>query len=204
MSPFVRFSVTPLKRAFLLGLALVGLVGCSTLEDGIESESYLFLKPEETLYVTFTHRMDPYYEMNFPSAADNMKDRLEEQYFAAMRRLLHAYRFPIDVHLLERDEEPGQGPVLELHAIRWDRDSFGEIELVLDARIERFGVMNKLGVFRDRELPLALSNAERLEAVYGKTMDDALTQMFAELMKHFETPVEEAYSTGTGLAPLVP
>lgn len=197
-------SAKSLKHMFLVGLALVGLVGCSTLRDGIESENYLFLNPEETLYVTFRHSMNPAFEMNFPSAADSMKERLQRQYFAAMRKLLHGYRFPMDVHLLERDEESGQGPVLELHAIRWEQDIFGEIELVLDARLERFGEMNKLGVFRDREPPLAFASGDRLDAVYGETMDGALSQMFSELMKHFETPEEEAYSSGSPAAPLAP
>ncbi|WP_309026835.1 hypothetical protein [Pelagicoccus enzymogenes] len=184
------------NRYLLLPVLALGLAGCDTLQEVPDSDTYIFLDPEATLYVRFTLAPDLALENRFPDLADTIEERRYEQFYASMRSLAQLYRFPMDMHLLEKFETPGDGPVLDLFAIRWEQDQMGEINAVLRARLEKYGHLNTLGTFKQREMPSVMSNYERTEQVYARTMEDALSQMFVELNNHFETAAEEAYVEG--------
>ncbi len=179
-------------RLFAL-VSLLFLVACNTFQDAPDSENYIFLDPEETLYVTFGMNRNLEFEMKYPHIAEEMEERRTKQYFETMRSLLHVYRFPMDVHLLEEHEKPGDGPVLELFAIRWEQNKMGEIEVTLKAKLERYGDLNTLGVFKKRDFPSVMSSYDRTEQVYATLMEGALSEMFTELNEHFETAEEAAY-----------
>ncbi len=191
------FSVLKHHTFHFRGLAflsiLFALAGCETLREAPDSDTFIFLDSEETLYVRLVISSDLAFEHAYPDIANSTKDRRYEQFFASMRTLLQVYRFPMDVRLLEELEPAGDGPLLDLHAIRWEQDRMGDINTVLRARLERYGKVNTLGVFRERETPAIMSSFERTEQVFAQTMESALSQMFLELNRHFETAEEEAY-----------
>ncbi|MDQ8180622.1 hypothetical protein [Pelagicoccus sp. SDUM812005] len=188
--------MSPLKNVLprILSLAtLLFLAGCETFQETPDSDTFIFLDPEETLYVRMIIAPDLMMEQAYPELSETVKERRYEQYLTSMRSLLQIYRFPMDVYLLEELESPGEGPLLELFAVRWEQDRMGEIKVTLKAKLERYGELNTLGTFTSHEMPSVMSNYERSEQVFVRTMEDALTQMFNELNKHFETPAEEAF-----------
>lgn len=192
----MKLSMTRSRRvscSFLSLAILLALSGCASLREAPDTDTYIFLEPEETLYVRFSLTPDLRLETRYPSMADALEERRYEQFFSAMRALSHVYRFPMEMHLLEKFEKPGDGPLLDIHAIRWEQEYPGEISVVVRARLERYGALNTLGVFKERGMAPALSTFERTEEAFARAMEDALSQMFLELDNHFETPDEEAY-----------
>lgn len=173
--------------------SLLFLAACDTFQDAPDSENYIFLDREETLYVSFNMNRNLELELKYPQIAEDTEDRRKRQYFESMRNLLHLYRFPMDVHLLEEHEKPGDGPVLDLFAIRWEQDKLGEINVTLKAKLERYGDLNTLGIFKKREHPSVMSSYDRTEQVYATLMEEALSEMFMQLREHFETEEEAAF-----------
>ncbi|MDQ8185383.1 hypothetical protein [Pelagicoccus sp. SDUM812002] len=185
---------TKLSLGHLCSLAVLFLIaGCETFQEKPDSDTFIFLEPGETLYVRMTIASDLMLEQRFPDIADSTKDRRFRQYLNSMGSLVQLYRLPVNVHLLGEREQPGDGPLLDIFATRWEQDRMGEITAVIRARLERYGEVNTLGSFRSRETPNMMSNYERTEEVFVKTMEDTLSEMMRELNNHFETPAEEAF-----------
>lgn len=162
------------------------LVGCETFRDTPDSENFIMLDPSETLYVKFTHVGDLRFEQSFPDLADTMKERRREQYYTLMRPLVQSFEFPMNVHLLKEFEQPGNGPLLELHAYRWQQERFGEVEVRLTAKLERYGDLNTLGSFSERESPLMGSSSTMVDEAFAKPMSRALTSVLNQLNTHIE------------------
>lgn len=180
-------------RLLAVVFALFFLSACNTFQDAPDSDTFIFLKPEETLYVRFTFSPDLRMELTYPDIADSIEEKRYEQYYSLMRGLLSIYRLPMDVYLLEQDEAPGNGPLLDLHAFRWEQDRYGEIVAVLGAKLERYGELNTLGTFKETEVPSALSSLERVDSVYAQVMETVLSQMLIELNSHFETKSDREF-----------
>lgn len=199
MKSFVKAATQILSQTLIVSFSLLALSACNTFQEAQDSETFIFLQPEETLYVKFLISPDLLMEQQYPSVVEETVRRRYEQYFTSMRSLLQVYRFPMDVVLLEEHDSAGDGPLLDLFATRWELDRFGEINVVLRAKLERYGDLNTLGVFSKREIPSALSSFERTEQAFARTMEAALSEMFAELNNHFETAEEEAFVEGETL-----
>ncbi len=169
------------------------LSACATFQEVADSENYIFLKPEETLYVRFSMSPDLRLERDLPELVHSIKEKRIEDYETVMRELLLRYRFPMDVYLLDEFESPGDGPVLELHAMRWWVDDYGELQLFLKSKLERYGELNTLGTFHAREMRTPMMSNTRIDQLFQTSMQKALSQMFTVLMDHFEFLEEDVF-----------
>lgn len=190
---FVKVFPYSLISSAIASFALFGLAGCNTFREPPDSETYIFLDKEETLFVEFIFNPDLDLELRFPRMTEGVLDRRREQFYSVMRTLLQVHRFPMDVHLLEENEKPGEGPLLELYATRWEQDPYGEVVVALRAKLERYGDLNTLGFFKEQDFPVLGTSYERIEELYERLMSEALSRVFIELDSHFETLEEAAF-----------
>jgi len=49
-------------------------------------------------------------------------------------------------------EKPGDGPVLEIFAPRFEQDRFGDLVATIQAKLSRYGELNTLGTYSQREI----------------------------------------------------
>ncbi len=190
---FSKYPISLVLRTLSLLSSLLFLSACSSFLEAPDSENYIFLEPEETLYVRFSVASDLRIEQAMPEVADSMKKKRIRDYEAVMRELLQVYRFPMDVYLLDEFESPGDGPVLDLHAMRWWVDDYGELRLFLKSRLERYGELNTLGTFSVQETITPMMGNTRVDELFQATMRKGLTQMFTVLMDHFQFPEEDVF-----------
>lgn len=172
----------------LAAAALAGLLlaGCETTGQR-DSDQFIFLDEAETLFVEFDMNVNASLELSMPSLADNMRDDRRRDYMQVMHELIYLYQFPMKVHLLGEHEKPGHGPVLDLFAIRFEQDRFGEINVSLEAKLRRFGELNTLGVYTERMTPGISLSDRQIEEGYREAVRPPLQKILDDLMLHFVT-----------------
>lgn len=175
--------VSKLALAPLLGVLLVA---CETLGPQ-DTDQFIFLDESEPLFVEFSHSMNPTLEMNMPNVADSMKDQRRRDYMAVMQELLYLYQLPVEVHLLGEHDEAGYGPVLDIYAMRFEQDRTGDLVVTLHAKLHRFGELNTLGTYSERETPPIIFNERQLDEAFRDLIRKPLRKMMEDLLLHFET-----------------
>ncbi|MBK1878988.1 hypothetical protein [Pelagicoccus mobilis] len=169
----------------LLGLLL------TSCEMGMkDSEHFIFLNEEEPLYVRFTISMNPELEMSMPDVADNMKDLRRRDYMTVMQELVYLYRMPVDVHILGEHDSPGDGPVLEIYALRFEQDRAGDLVTNLRVKLHRFGELNTLGTYSERMTSPVTISERQLDLAFQELIRVPLREMMEDLMDHFKTAEE--------------
>ena len=182
----------PMKRQSthrtLASLLALGLAACATVPQ--DTEQYIFLDESETLYVDFRNSADPRLMISMPEVAENMRKLRREDFRVAMAELLELYELPIDVHLLSEFEEPGDGPVLVITALRFEQDNSGDLVAVIRARLSQYGELNTLGTYNERKTGSVMINDQQLDRAYRELINEPLRELMDELLDRFPTPEE--------------
>lgn len=177
-----KHAVTP-----FLGLLLAA---CASI-DSQDTEQYIFLEEAETLFIEFKHSGNPLYEASMPDLADNMEESRRNDFTQVMQELLHDYQLPLQTYILEEREEPGDGPILEIYALRFEQDRTGDLVATIRARLTKHGELNTLGTYSQRDTPPAGMNRQRMDKAFRDVIRKPLRIMMDDLYRHFPTPEEK-------------
>lgn len=177
------------KCAVALFIGLL-LAACATMGPQ-DTDQFIFLDESDTLYVVFRHSVNPAYEVNMPEIAESMKDLRRDDFMHVMEELLYAAQLPVDVHLLAEREKPGDGPVLEIFSPRFELDSSGHLVATINAKLSKYGELNTLGTYSERDVPPIGFNNQQMEKAYRDVLRKPLQEMINDLLAHFETPEEK-------------
>jgi|TARA_B110000037_G_scaffold215071_1_gene271927 hypothetical protein len=156
-----------------------------------DTERYIFLDESETLFVEFKNLVDPIYDISMPDIAENMRELRRQDFMQVMQELLRLYELPIEVHLLGERERPGDGPVLEIFAPRFEQDRFGDLVATIQAKLSRYGELNTLGTYSQREIPPAMASRQRVDKAFRDMIRKPLQKMMDDLNRHFPSPAEK-------------
>jgi len=155
-----------------------------------DTDQFIFLDESETLFVKFTHSTNPIYEANAPDLADTMKRNRRDDFMYVMEELLHLYQLPIQVHVLAQYEKPGDGPLLEIFAPRFEQDRTGDLVATISAKLSKYGELNTLGTYSQRDTPPIGGSRQRMDEAFRDVIRKPLREMFDDLQQHFPTPEE--------------
>lgn len=156
-----------------------------------DTEHYIFLNESEILFVEFKNAVDPTYEISMPDVAENMRELRRQDFMQVMQELLQLYALPIEVHLLGEREKPGDGPVLEIYAPRFEQDRFGDLVATIQAKLSRYGELNTLGTYNQREVSPAMASRQQVDRAFRDMIRKPLQEMMDDLNRHFPTPDEK-------------
>ena len=175
----------------LLCIPLLGtlLISCQTTES-LDSDTYIFLDRSETLFVKFRHSVGPEYLLNYPDIADNMERMRRLDFEIVMEELLQAAQLPMNVRILSRREEPGDGPLLNIFAIRFEQEKSSHLIATLEAKLSKYGELNTLGTYHERQVPPPMMSSDQLDRAFRDTLREPLRKIINDLVAHFETPEE--------------
>tara|TARA_Y100000814_G_scaffold143605_2_gene104380 strand:+ start:2856 stop:3452 length:597 start_codon:yes stop_codon:yes gene_type:complete len=175
----------------LLCIPLLGtlLISCQTTES-LDSDTYIFLDRSETLFVKFRHSVGPEYLLNYPDIADNMERMRRLDFEIVMEELLQAAQLPMNVRILSRREEPGDGPLLNIFAIRFEQEKSSHLIATLEAKLSKYGELNTLGTYHERQVPPPMMSRDQLDRAFRDTLREPLRKIINDLVAHFKTPEE--------------
>ncbi len=175
----------------LLCIPLLGtlLISCQTTES-LDSDTYIFLDRSETLFVKFRHSVGPEYQLNYPDIADNMERMRRLDFEIVMEELLQAAQLPMNVRILSRREEPGDGPLLNIFAIRFEQEKSSHLIATLEAKLSKYGELNTLGTYHERQVPPPMMSRDQLDRAFRDTLREPLRKIINDLVAHFKTPEE--------------
>lgn len=156
-----------------------------------DTEQYIFLDESETLFVEFKNSADLTYELSMPDIAENMRDLRRQDFMRVMHELLHLYALPIEVHLLGEREEPGDGPVLEISALRFEQDRSGNLIATIQAKLSRYGELNTLGTYSQRDVAPFIASRQQMDKAFRDVIRKPLREMMDDLLRHFPSPDEK-------------
>lgn len=177
-----KYAVAP-----FLGLLLAA---CASI-DSQDTEQYIFLEEAETLFIEFKHSGNPLYEASMPELADNMEENRRQDFMQVMQELLYDHQLPIEAYVLGKREEPGDGPVLEIYALRFEQDRTGDLVATIQARLTKHGELNTLGTYSQRDTPPAGMNRHLMDEAFRDVIRKPLRIMMDDLFRHFPTPEEK-------------
>lgn len=155
-----------------------------------DTDQFIFLDKSETLFVKFNHSVSPIYQADMPDLADNMERNRRDDFMRVMEELLYLYQLPIEVHVLDKREEPGYGPLLEIFAIRFEQDRIGDLVATLSVKLSKYGELNTLGTYNQRDTPPIGVSRERMDEAFRDAIRKPLREMFNDLQEHFPTSEE--------------
>lgn len=173
-------------RTLTLSLIALSFTACETTDTA----QYIFLDTSETLFVNFRHSVNPNFEISAPDIADSMRRSRREDFERVMQELLYEFNFPMQVHILRENEKPGDGPVLNVYAFRFEQDSSGDLVATIKARLSKYGELNTLGTYSHRDIPPPGMSRERMDKAFRDVLRKPLREMVNDLTQHFETPEE--------------
>ena len=176
------------SHLILLFLDLL-LAGCASMGPQ-DTDQYIFLDKTETLFVQFEHRASPIYQVNMPDVANSMEKNRREDFRVVLDNLLYAYQLPIEIRILEERENPGAGPLLEIHAFRFEQDNSGDLIAVISAKLSKYGQLNTLGTYNHRDTPPPGGNRQMMDKAFRDVIRKPLREMLDDLQQHFPTPEE--------------
>ena len=166
-----------------------------------DTDQYIFLDKSETLFVQFEHRASPIYQVNMPDVANSMEKNRREDFRVVLTKLLYAYQLPIEIRILEERDDPGPGPLLEIHAFRFEQDNSGDLVAVISAKLSKYGQLNTLGTYNQRDTPPPGGNRQIMDKAFRDVIRKPLREMLDDLQQHFPTP-EEMERVNEPLSPL--
>jgi len=179
------------RLTILASLPLLGLLLASCQTTGSQdSDTFIFLDRSETLFVKFRHSASPEYQLNYPDIADNMERLRRRDFEFVMEELIQVAQLPIAVQILGRNEEPGNGPLLEIFAMRFEQEKSGHIVATLQAKLSKYGELNTLGTYHERQIPPPMITPDQIDRAFRDTLREPLRQAVNDLVTHFETPEE--------------
>ena len=176
------------------------LAGCASMGPQ-DTDQYIFLDKSETLFVEFEHSASPIYQANMPDVANSMEKNRREDFRVVLTELLYAYQLPIAIRILEERDDPGQGPLLEIHAFRFEQDNSGDLIAVISAKLSKYGQLKTLGTYNQRDTPPPGGNRQMMDKAFRDVIQKPLREMLDDLQQHFPTP-EEMESVNEPLSPL--
>ena len=182
----MKFYLTNLLCIPLLGLLLAS---CQTT-DSQDSDTFIFLDRSETLFLKFRHSVNPEYQLNYPDIADNMERMRRQDFEIVMEELIQATQLPMDVRILDNGEEPGDGPLLEIFAIRFEQEESSHLIATLEAKLSKYGELNNLGTYHERQIPPPILSRDQIERAFRDTLREPLRKIVNDLVAHFKTPDE--------------
>ena len=182
----MKFYLTNLLCIPLLGLLLAS---CQTT-DSQDSDTFIFLDRSETLFLKFRHSVNPEYQLNYPDIADNMERMRRQDFEIVMEELIQATQLPMDVRILDNGEEPGDGPLLEIFAIRFEQEESSHLIATLEAKLSKYGELNNLGTYHERQIPPPILSRDQIERAFRDTLREPLRKIVNDLVAHFKTPEE--------------
>lgn len=165
------------------------LAACASI-DSQDTEQYIFLEEADALFIEFNHSRNPLYESSMPELADNMEKDRRQDFTQVMQELLHDYQLPIQTYVLGKREEPGDGPVLKIYAMRFEQDRTGDLVATIRAGLTKHGELNTLGTYSQRVTPPAGANRQRMDEAFRDVIRKPLRIMMDDLFRHFPTPEE--------------
>ena len=166
-----------------------------------DTDQYIFLDKSETLFVEFEHSASPIYQVNMPDVANSMEKNRREDFRVVLTELLYAYQLPIEIRILEDRDDPGPGPLLEIHAFRFEQDNSGDLVAVISAKLSKYGQLNTLGTYNQRDTPPPGGNRQIMDKAFRDVIRKPLREMLDDLQQHFPTP-EEMERVNEPLSPL--
>lgn len=179
------------RLTILASLTLLGLLLASCQTTGSQdSDTFIFLDRSETLFVKFRHSTSPEYQLNYPDIADSMERLRRRDFEVVMEELIQVAQLPIAVQILGRNEEPGNGPLLEIFAMRFEQEKSGHIVATLQAKLSKYGELNTLGTYHERQIPPPMITPDQIDRAFRDTLREPLRQAVNDLVTHFETPEE--------------
>ncbi len=170
--------------------AALFLAACASvnLQD---SDQFIFLDESETLFIQFRHSANPMIQSSMPDLADNMEDNRRRDFMDVMQQLLYVYQLPINVHVLTERESPGDGPLLEIHAFRFEQDTSGDLVATLRARLSKYGELNTLGTYSQRDVPPVSMSRHQMDQAFQDVLRKPLREIMEDLLQHFPSPEEK-------------
>ena len=175
----------------LLCIALLGLLLASCQTTGSQdSDTFIFLDRSETLFLKFRHSVNPEYQLNYPDIADNMERMRRQDFEIVMEELIQAAQLPMDVRILDKGKEPGDGPLLEIFAIRFEQEESSHLIATLEAKLSKYGELNTLGTYHERQIPPPLFSRDQIDRAFRDTLREPLCKIVNDLVAHFKTPEE--------------
>lgn len=158
-----------------------------------DTDQFIFLDKSETLFVKFSHSVNPIYQVNAPDIGDTMEKNRRDDFMFVMEELLYLYQLPIQVQVLGKYDDPGSGPLLEIFALRFEQDNTGDLVATISAKLSKYGELNTLGNYSQRDTPPIGGSRQRMDEAFRDVIRKPLREMFDDLQQHFPTP-EEAES----------
>jgi len=179
------------RLAILTSLPLLGLLLASCQTTGLQdSDTFIFIDRSETLFVQFRHSVSPEYQLNYPDIADSMERLRRRDFEVVMEELLQVAQLPAAVRILKRNEEPGDGPLFEIFAMRFEQEKSGHIVATLQAKLSKYGELNTLGTYHERQIPPPMISRDQIDRAFREVLREPLRNAVNELSAHFETPEE--------------
>ena len=174
-----------------LCIPLLGLLLASCQTTGLQdSDTFIFLDRSETLFLKFRHSVNPEYQLNYPDIADNMERMRRQDFEIVMEELIQVAQIPMDVRILDKVEEPGDGPLLEIFAIRFEQEKSSHLIATLEAKLSKYGELNTLGTYHERQIPPPLLSRDQIDRAFRDTLREPLRKIVNDLVAHFKTPEE--------------
>lgn len=185
----MKLRYTQYSIALLLSLALAA---CATMGPQ-DTDQYIFLNESEVLFVKIRNSTNPELDVSMPDVAENMRKERRRDLVHVMQELIQLHALPIDVHLLEEREEPGNGPVLEVIALRFEQDRSGDLVATIQAKLSKYGELNTLGTYSQRTVAPAGSSRYQMDKAFRDVIRKPLQEMMSDLLEHFPSPEEKEH-----------
>ena len=138
----------------------------------------------------FRHSVNPEYQLNYPDIADNMERMRRQDFEIVMEELIQVAQLPMNVRILSKREKPGDGPLLEIFAIRFEQEKSSHIVATLEAKLSKYGELNTLGTYHQRQIPPPMMSRDQMDRAFRDALREPLREVVNDLIAHFETPEE--------------
>lgn len=182
-------NLTLTKQVIVLSLGLL-LAACASIESK-DTGKYIFLNEWDLLFIDVKYSGSLTYDAEMPDRVDYMDEYRRQDVLQMIEELLFEYQLPIKTYILEEEEEPIYGPILEIFAMRLEQDSSGDFVATIRARLRKRGELNTLGTYNQREtLPLG-GGSHSADKAYRDVIRKPLKKMLDDLNRHFPTPEEK-------------
>mgnify|MGYP004001609687 CR=1 FL=1 len=108
-----------------------------------------------------------------------------------MQELIQLHALPIDVHLLEEREEPGNGPVLEIDARRFEQERSGDLVTTIKVKLSKYWELNTLETYSQCTVAPAGSSRYQMDKAFLDVIRKPLQEMMGDLLEYFPSPEEK-------------
>jgi len=178
--------------ALLVGLFLAA---CASI-DSKDTSQYIFLDKWDLLFIDFKYTGGFIYDADMPDVVDYGDESRRQDFLQVIEELLFEYQLPLKTYILDEDEEPQFGPVLEITATRLEQENTGDYVATINAKLRKRGELNTLGTYTQRETIPVGGSSHHLDKAYRDVMRKPLQKMMNDLIRHFPSPEEKEILDG--------